>query len=337
MLLGLGALLAGTPDDTQHLHKANQYTCTKRNIPRGTEYLGRGAYGVVVKDIFVNDQEEQISVAVKIIRIQKKKSQQIQALNPGVYDADNRGIDTPADDYEYDHDHITKELNCLRILAFSKYTARLIGTFWGPSRYEIGIVMQAEDSNLHKWIYKLHGRDAFKRIKTVFRKFMQGLRDIHSANLIHLDLKPDNILMTGDHPRICDFGMSIPDDCLATKETRDYVVTVPYRAPEIARGDTKYTKSIDIWAAGCILYEMIHQGKLLFEVRDHGDSVVENQRLTKLHRMFFNSAKIRKKKCKLPNACPDKFTSIFHSILNSCLQRKENRTITAAIVVLKLL
>jgi len=56
--------------------------------------------------------------------------------------------------------------------------------------------------------------------------------------------------------KLCDFGFArlIPKN--AAKMT-DYVSTRWYRAPELLVGDTNYNKSVDIWAIGCILYELL--------------------------------------------------------------------------------
>ena len=53
------------------------------------------------------------------------------------------------------------------------------------------------------------------------------------------------------------------DDALFT----DYVVTRPYRAPELLMGSRDYGASVDMWSAGCILAELI-KGRLLFETHD---------------------------------------------------------------------
>lgn len=89
-----------------------------------------------------------------------------------------------------------------------------------------------------------------------------GLKFLHSANVIHRDLKPTNILI-GEYrdAKLCDFGLSRVADARFDPErikTKTYeVVTLWYRAPEVMLNATKYTGAIDIWSVACIMAEMM--------------------------------------------------------------------------------
>ncbi|RLN73724.1 hypothetical protein BBJ28_00023262 [Nothophytophthora sp. Chile5] len=90
----------------------------------------------------------------------------------------------------------------------------------------------------------------------------------HINNIVHRDIKPENLLVNtsnGEHSlRLCDFGFarSLPNGGNACDLT-EYVATRWYRAPELLLGDTKYSKSVDIWAIGCIMGELI-EGQPMF-------------------------------------------------------------------------
>ena len=93
-----------------------------------------------------------------------------------------------------------------------------------------------------------------------------GLKYIHSANVLHRDLKPGNLLVNADcELKICDFGLARIQDPQMT----GYVSTRYYRAPEIMLSFKMYTKAIDVWAVGCILAELLN-GRPLFPGRDYG-------------------------------------------------------------------
>ncbi|KAJ3348973.1 Mitogen-activated protein kinase [Kappamyces sp. JEL0680] len=97
----------------------------------------------------------------------------------------------------------------------------------------------------------------------------RGLKYIHSANVLHRDLKPGNLLVNADcELKICDFGLARGlTDSQDTGFMTEYVATRWYRAPEIMLAFRNYTKAIDMWSVGCILAELLG-GKPLFKGRD---------------------------------------------------------------------
>ncbi|KAF1318250.1 Cmgc/cdkl protein kinase, partial [Globisporangium splendens] len=96
-----------------------------------------------------------------------------------------------------------------------------------------------------------------------------AIRYCHVSNVVHRDIKPENLLVnlsSGEHSlRLCDFGFarSIPNGANGGSDLTEYVATRWYRAPELLLGDTKYSKSVDIWAIGCIMSELV-EGQPVF-------------------------------------------------------------------------
>jgi len=94
---------------------------------------------------------------------------------------------------------------------------------------------------------------------------------MHKLGIAHRDLKPENILLKrkvqkfGDsvidrgsllamEVKICDLGAA---KVLDKEMNTPYVVSRYYRAPELILGAKIYDCSIDVWAAGCILFELL--------------------------------------------------------------------------------
>ncbi|KFO20633.1 cyclin-dependent kinase-like 2 isoform X2 [Fukomys damarensis] len=101
-------------------------------------------------------------------------------------------------------------------------------------------------------------------------QIINGIDFCHSHNIIHRDVKPENILVSqAGVVKLCDFGfartLAAPGEAYT-----DYVATRWYRAPELLVGDVKYGKAVDIWAIGCLVTEML-TGEPLFP----GDSDID--------------------------------------------------------------
>ena len=120
--------------------------------------------------------------------------------------------------------------------------------------YIVSDFMQGGDMFFH--LHSQKKKVSEKTAKFYIIELILGLEFLHKNNVIYRDLKPENILMDTDgHLKISDFGLS---KILEYPEEKAYTLcgTPQYIAPEIIK-NKGYDKSIDWWALGCFLYEML--------------------------------------------------------------------------------
>ena len=101
------------------------------------------------------------------------------------------------------------------------------------------------------------------------RQLLEGLSHLEKHGILHRDLKPANILLNKlGVLKIIDFGLSrrTKDMQYIKEEFRQFThqVTTPlYRAPEMFLEEKLYSSKVDVWAAGCIFFELLTRKPLL--------------------------------------------------------------------------
>jgi mitogen-activated protein kinase 1/3 len=127
---------------------------------------------------------------------------------------------------------------------------------------DVYLVMEKMDSDLQKIIASKQELSD-EHYQFILYQMLRALYFLHSANIIHRDFKPSNVLINEDCTvKLCDFGMSRgikEENALLT----EYVVTRYYRAPEVMLSSHHYTKKIDVWSVGCAFAELLSK-KFMF-------------------------------------------------------------------------
>ncbi|KAF9181159.1 AGC protein kinase Gad8 [Haplosporangium sp. Z 767] len=100
------------------------------------------------------------------------------------------------------------------------------------------------------------GRFSEERSRFYAAELLCALECLHGFNVVYRDLKPENILLdyTG-HIALCDFGLC-KLGMTETEKTNTFCGTPEYLAPELLLGQG-YTKTVDWWTLGVLLYEML--------------------------------------------------------------------------------
>ncbi|WBW70748.1 serine/threonine protein kinase, meiotic, STKc MAK-like Mde3 [Schizosaccharomyces osmophilus] len=218
----------------------------------------------------------------------------------------------------------------------------LLETFMDPNK-NIYLVMECMEANLYQILKRRQGKPFTKYTAChILNQIIRGIEHIHTHGFMHRDVKPENILVKKltDRPVFSRYSVKIADFGLARSSTSndpltEYVSTRWYRAPELLLRAKDYGKAVDMYAFGCITFEVFTL-KPLFPGRNETDQlnriceILGNPLLDvkdKLH--YWPSAKdlavklgfsfsstrpypIRKL---LPATCDDKYTEMITQLL----------------------
>lgn len=237
-------------DDPEGYYKLISNELVNGGRYRLIKALGRGVFANVAQaeevDAEGDDQNARL-VAVKMIRrndLMRKASQKEMDFLRKVNEAD------PQD---------------------KRHIIRLLGSF--DHKGHLCIVFEHMSKNLRDLLKEEtngHGL-TLPAVRIYAKQMFSGLQHLQNCQVIHLDLKPDNVLVSADKKNIklADFGTAV--DKRDIIERTEYLVSRFYRAPEIILGmDIGYP--VDMWAVGCTVYEL-WTGKILFTGRSNNQMI----------------------------------------------------------------
>ena len=192
------------------------------------------------------------------------------------------------------------EVRVLRTIGNNYTCVKTVSIFDDDTRHYIVF------EKLYKSLYQIISSDLLKDadIVSVTKQTLEALLYLHSKNIIHGDIKPENIMFTNilcKKIKLIDFGLSTFDE--STKKTNT-IATAPYRCPE-SIFNLIWSFGVDIWALGCVICEM-KTGKLFFDSGDHCEEEpnddAKQRHLSQIERVCgpFTKQMVRK--------CPQMFT-----------------------------
>lgn len=204
-------------------------TSSRKLTPADFEYLrliGRGTFG-------------------RVFQVRKKDTKRIYAMKV----LSKREIALKKE--------VTHTMGERKILEQSLDCPFLVGLkFSFQSEHELYFVTDYKSGGELFWHLQREGRFTEERARFYIAELVIALGHLHKYDIVYRDLKPENILLdaTG-HVALCDFGLSKPD-LGAGQLTNTFCGTTEYLAPEVLLDESGYSKLVDFWSLGVLLFEM---------------------------------------------------------------------------------
>jgi cyclin-dependent kinase 10 len=155
-----------------------------------------------------------------------------------------------------------REINLLLRLRHNN-VVELMEVVVGKELDSIFLVMKYCEQDLASLLDNMPAPFTEAEVKCIIKQVFSGVAYLHCHCVIHRDLKVSNLLLTDSGcVKIADFGLARTLG-YPPKPTTPTVVTLWYRAPELLLGAKIHTLAVDMWAAGCILGELLAHKPLL--------------------------------------------------------------------------
>ena len=205
------------------------------------EKIGEGTYGTVFK-------------------AKHKETGEVVALKRVQLDDDDEGVPSSA----------LREICILKELKH-RNVVRLHDVL--HSERKMTMVFEYCEQDLKKYFDSCGGEMDPATVQSFMYQLLKGLSFCHQQNVLHRDLKPQNLLINKNGElKLADFGLArsfgIPVRCYSAE-----VVTLWYRPPDVLFGAKLYSTTIDTWSAGCIFAEISNAGIPLFPGNDVDDQL----------------------------------------------------------------
>lgn len=207
--------------------------------------IGVGGMGIVYRAIYTKNGAR---VALKI-------------LSPDVSDSESL------------QRRFEREISILKKLQHPHIVRYYGGGKFGSQRF---YAMELVEGGSIEAYLKKKGRLSWEEALDIAMQVAKALEHAHAAGVIHRDLKPANLLMNSANVvKLTDFGIARDTTATAITAAGKTVGTYAYMAPEQIRGKPPVDKKTDLYALGCVLFEMI-SGETPFTSENQGEMLMQH-------------------------------------------------------------
>lgn len=207
--------------------------------------LGTGGMGVVYRAVYTKTG---IPCAIKVLTPDANDSPQIQL-------------------------RFEREIAILKKLQHPHIVRYYGGGKVGSQRF---YAMEIVQGGSLEGLLRKRGKLPWEEVLTLSRQIAEALEHAHTAGVIHRDLKPANLLVTPEGTvKLTDFGIARDTTATALTAAGKTVGTYAYMAPEQIRGKPPVDRRTDLYALGCVMFEML-AGEPPFDSDNAGELLVKH-------------------------------------------------------------
>lgn len=172
-----------------------------------------------------------------------------------------------------------REIQAIKRLSPHPNIVKLEEVLYDPPSGRLALVFELLEGNLYELMKDRRELFREETVKSFMRQIFTSLEHMHSKGVFHRDIKPENILVdkSGRRLKLADFG-----SCRGINGNppfTEYISTRWYRPPECLLTCGMYGPEMDVWGAGCILFELTTLYPL-FPGTDEPDQI------SKIHRVL---------------------------------------------------
>lgn len=245
-----------------------EYALSKGTVLQGGKYpyrieevLGQGSYGITYKvsaEVSFGNITNKIYFAVKenfTKRYCSRKADGVTMRFPAEF----------ADDVERDlEDFLTEGKRLNKICKSSKHIVKVNET-WRENDTAYYAMEFIDGGSLSDYVIS-KGRLSEKEALKIFMPILEAVRSVHQYRLLHLDIKPENIMLESQNaggltPILIDFGITLHFDQSGsiTKTSKDHSIGCSdgYAPIEQYSGINQFVPEVDVYALGAVLYYML--------------------------------------------------------------------------------
>jgi renal tumor antigen len=148
-----------------------------------------------------------------------------------------------------------REIQALRRLAGHPNIIKLSEVLYDEPTGRLALVFELMDMNLYEAIKGRRHYLPEDKVKQYMYELLKALDHMHRNGIFHRDVKPENLLLLDDEIKLADLGSC--RGIYSRQPYTEYISTRWYRAPECLLTDGYYNFKMDLFAAGCVWFEIV--------------------------------------------------------------------------------